>query len=108
MKQRPWVETPVSFSYPAAVDWEPHPGRCIRETVEIRLTAYYNPDHIGTDGLLRLSVMGHRVNAVLVKLFRLPRGSYPAKVQELTHWLERDLPNPLSVAWLQTQGFHWD
>jgi hypothetical protein len=109
-KRRAWIETPVSFSYPADVDWELYPGRCIRNTVEIRLTAYYNPDRVGVgvSGLLRLSVMGERVNSVLVKFFNLPEGHYPAKLKELKRWLENDLPNPLSIAWLQAQGFDWD
>ena len=108
-KRQPRIETIKQLFYPASDGWH---RQYPRNTVSVRLFAYYNPDKVGTirDGLIRMSVGGND-NASMMKELQFKSSGSPefeSKLKELSNWLESSLPNPLTKEWLKEQGFLWD
>lgn len=100
------IENPIRFFYPTSDGWHPN---FPRNTVEISVYVYYNPDNIAKsipNGMIRIVVRGADDTA-MDKDIRLHISEYEAKLKELRFWLENSLPNPLTKAWLKTHGFQF-
>lgn len=101
-KQQTRIETPIRFFYPTADNWHPN---FPRDTVEFRVHVYYNDNK--SSGMIRICVSGAD-DTGMEKDIRLPPSDYPSKLEEIRHWCQYEIPNPVTKEWLLTKGgFHW-
>lgn len=106
-KNRSRIECPIRFLYPTSDDWRPN---FPRNTVEVRVYLYYNIQWVSrrdTNGMIRISIGGDNINATMEKDEYLNESDYEARLEEIRKWCEYMLPNPLTQAWLRTQGFQF-
>lgn len=97
------IETPFSLTYPTSDNWRPN---FPRNTVEIRVHVYYNciPEGTVPNGMIRVCVSGAD-DTGMERDERLDISEYESRLKEIGDWLAYKLPNPLTMAWLRTQGF---
>lgn len=96
------IENPIRFFYPTSDDWYPN---FPRNTVEVAVHVYYNVlDY--NKGMIRVVVRGAD-DTLMVKDTNLPVAEYENKLAEIRKWIQR-LPNPLTKAWLLSDGFQYD
>jgi hypothetical protein len=92
---RPEITVVASFFHPTADDWYPN---FPRDTVRVRLTRF-------PGGMLRMTVAGADDTYMEKEVTHIPAADLDARCVECKRWLENDLPNPLTRAWLRRQGF---
>lgn len=105
-KNRTRIECPIRFLYPTSDDWHPN---FPRNTVEVRVYLYYNILWVHkreTNGMIRICI-GGADDSTMERDEYLNESDYEGRLAEIRKWCEHMLPNPLTQAWLRTQGFQF-
>lgn len=97
------IEHPIEFFYPTSDDWSTN---FPRDTVEFRVHVYYNcyPEGTKPDGMIRVCVRGAD-DTGMERDERLNMSEYEERLKEIRRWCENDIPNPVTMDWLRSQGF---
>lgn len=93
------IDCPIKFFYPTSDDWHPNfPGNTVRISVYVYYTST-DPKH----GMIRISVNGAD-DTLMEKDMHLPEAEYESELDKIREWI-KIIPNPVSMKWLESQGF---